>query len=42
MELWHAAWGRNKCSEMKREIRLIDNSKAMYHSDYLFLKSIRF
>ena len=40
-----SAWGRNKCSEMKqihilqkRAVRLIDNSKAMSHSDPLFLK----
>ena len=40
-----SAWGRNKCSEMKqihilqkRAIRLIANSKAMSHSDPLFLK----
>ena len=40
-----SAWGRNKCSEMKqihilqkRAITLIDNSKAMSHSDPLFLK----
>ena len=39
-----SAWGRNKCSEMrkihilqKRAIRLIDNSKATSRSDPLFL-----